>query len=98
MSLGREDRAFHGYGGSIPTALKSAPAQAAEIICSLRDLGFEGQYLRLNDSVQLNSSGLQLVTLIISACVNVLCLTLGGWVHNPRLTGERVENVLFPNV
>lgn len=61
MSLGREDRAFHGYGGSIPTALKSAPAQAAEIICSLRDLGFEGQYLRLNDSVQLNSSGLQLL-------------------------------------
>lgn len=45
VPLGRGDRAFHWEGGSVPTAFKSAPAQAAEIICSLRDLGFEGQYL-----------------------------------------------------
>lgn len=63
VSLGIEDRAFHWEGGSVPTALKSVPARAAEIIYSLRDLGFEGQYLPPNDSLQLSSSWLQLLRL-----------------------------------
>lgn len=37
------------------------------------------------------------VTPIIPACINILYLAMGGWVHNARLAGERVENVLFPN-
>lgn len=70
--LGERDRASHQAGGSAPTVLQSSPAQAAEIICSLRALGFERQYLRLNDSLLWNSTWLLL--LIIPACINILSL------------------------
>lgn len=55
VSLGRGDRALAWAGGSLLTALLSALAQAAEIICLLRDLG-----LGSNDLLPLPTTWVQL--------------------------------------
>lgn len=89
MSLGRGDRALGWAGGSLPAALQSALAQAAEIICLLRDFGFGEQRLSPTDY----HMG-PVTMMILPAFANILSPNIGGWIHNVRLSKGRVEKTV----
>lgn len=89
VSLGRGDRAFGWAGGSPPTALQSALAQAAEIICLLRDLGFGEQCLSPTDY------HIGPVTMILPAFASIPSPNIGGWAYNTRLSKGRLEDTMF---
>lgn len=89
VSLGRGDRALAWAGGSLLTALLSALAQAAEIICLLRDLGLGSKGL-----LPLPYHMGPVTTMILVAFANILSPNIRGWLHNTGLSRGRVENIV----